>query len=249
MNVKELTSLRRKPPAAWRDRQRWRRAWMIAALCLIVLGLTATLGFAQQVGTTWEEDPDAGDLARAPAPRAAQAVVGTGPLESITGTILPRIQRPDVDMFKICAGPQFSATTVGGATFDTQLFLFDRNGVGVYANDDSAPGTVPSTLPASHPHGPNIRSEYFLAISEFDRDPVDATVRRESTLIFPSFPFAEVFGRFTDTGPITGWGDGAGAGGDYTISLTDAEFLTSPGRRCAPQPSSLAGAEDIDKDY
>jgi hypothetical protein len=31
----------------------------------------------------------------------------------------------------------FSATTVGGATFDTQLWLFDANGKGVVANDDS----------------------------------------------------------------------------------------------------------------
>jgi hypothetical protein len=243
MNVKERTTSlsSRKPPAASRHRQRRRRAWLIATSCATVLGLTATVAFAQQVGTTWVESPDAGQ-----SPRAAQLVVGNGPLESIEGAIVPRAQRPDVDMFKICAGPQFSATTVGGADFDTQLFLFDRNGVGVYANDDSA-GTVQSTLPASHPNRPNIRSEYFLAISEFDRDPVNANVQRASKLIFPTFPFDEVFGRYTDTGAITGWGGFDGGGGDYTISLTDAEFLTRQAR-CVSEPSSLAGAEHVDKD-
>jgi hypothetical protein len=247
MNAKErTTSLRsRRPPAASRDRQRGRRAWIIATSCAIVLGLTATLASAQQVGTSWVEGPDAGESPRAQHPHPAQSVVGTGPLESIRGALVPRA-RPDVDMFKICAGPQFSATTVGGADFDTQLFLFDRNGVGLLANDDSA-GTVQSTLPASHPNGPNIRSEYFLAISEFDRDAVDGTVRRASQLIFPTFPFDEVFGRYTDTGAITGWEGFAGPGGDYTISLTDAEFLSRQGRRCAAQPSSLAGAQHIDK--
>jgi hypothetical protein len=247
MNVRERTAFlsSRKPAAAWCDRQRDRRAWVIATFCAMALGLTATPAFAQQVGTTWVERLDAGELPRAQHPRAAQPVVGTGPLESIRGALVPR-RRPDVDMFKLCAGPQFSATTVGGAGFDTQLFLFDRNGVGLYANDDSA-GSLQSTLPASHANGPNIRSEYFLAISEFDRDPVDGTVQRTSKLIFPTFPFDGVFGRFTDTGPVTGWQGISGQGGDYTISLTDAEFLTRQ-KRCVPQPSSPAGAERIDKD-
>jgi hypothetical protein len=241
MNVKKRTT-----SLSSRKRQRARRAWEIASGCAIVLGLTATLAFAQQVGTTWVESPDAGELPRPNHPPAAQAVVGRGPLESIEGAIVPRGQRADVDMFKICAGPGFSATTVGGADFDTQLFLFDRNGVGIYANDDSA-GTVQSTLPAGHANGPNIRSEYFLAISEFDRDPVDSTVRRQPKLIFPTFPFDEVFGRFTDTGLVNGWAGLAGPGGDYTISLTDAEFLR-PAARCVSQPSSIAGARHVGKD-
>ena len=49
-------------------------------------------------------------------------------------------------------GDSFSATTVGGAGFDTQLFLFDDDGAGVargkVANDDSS-GTFQSTLPTA----------------------------------------------------------------------------------------------------
>ena len=48
---------------------------------------------------------------------------GSETLEAIAGTISPE---NDVDLFQITlAGEGFSATTVGGAEFDTQLFLFD----------------------------------------------------------------------------------------------------------------------------
>jgi hypothetical protein len=232
------THLISKRSDAWRGRPRSGWALVIATLCAVVLGLTATLAFGQ--AGTWVERPDAGER-----PATAQAVVGTGLLGSISGALVFRDHHPDVDMFKICAGPNFSATTVGGAHFDTQLFLFDRRGVGLYANDDSA-GTVQSTLPAGHPNGPNIRSEYFLAISAFDRDPVDATVRREPKLIFPTFPFGEVFGRFTDTGPITGWQGVTADSGHYRISLMDAEFLNRHAR-CVAQSASPLGSEHIDK--
>lgn len=66
--------------------------------------------------------------------------------DSITGTIS---SNNDVDLFQITLGSgTFSATTVGGAAFNTQLFLFDENGFLVAQNDDSN-GTLQSTLPAS----------------------------------------------------------------------------------------------------
>ena len=237
--TRDTTYLRNKAPAAWRSRQSGRRALVIATFCAVVLGLSASFSSAEQQGRTWVERPNAGRT-----PPLAQAVVGTGPLESIRGTIG---RQGGVDMFKICAGPNFRATTVGRTTLDTQLFLFDRRGVGLYANDDaSGTGTFQSTLPASSPNGPNIRSEYFLAISTFDRDPIDARVSRESKLIFPTFPFEQVFGRFTDTGPITGWrGFGFGTG-DYTISVRGAAFLNARAR-CVPRSSSPASLEHIEK--
>ncbi|MEP0877549.1 DVUA0089 family protein [Funiculus sociatus GB2-M2] len=68
----------------------------------------------------------------------------------------------------------FFATTVGGANFDTQLFLFDEDGILVAQNDDSS-GTFQSTLPASTLES----GTYFLAISSFNNDPVGTP---------PSFP-------------------------------------------------------------
>ena len=45
----------------------------------------------------------------------------------------------DQDLYRVClaGGGTFSATTVGGTELDTQLFLFDADGLGVYGNDDS----------------------------------------------------------------------------------------------------------------
>jgi hypothetical protein len=86
---------------------------------------------------TWDETAngggDAGDL-----PATAQVVLGSGSLTAITGNL----GASDVDMYQIiiCDPLNFEATTVGGATFDTQLWLFDLNGNGVLHNDDDPVG-------------------------------------------------------------------------------------------------------------
>ena len=59
--------------------------------------------------------------------------------------------------------------TVGLTALDTQLFLFDADGYGVYANDDWV--TRGSNLPANHRFSPRTGGEYFLAISQYNRDP------------------------------------------------------------------------------
>ena len=113
-------------------RSKARRASLgMAIVVTLLMTLTGTSANAHQVGTTWHEDGDAGET-RA----TAQRVVGLGPLTEISGST------NDADMFKICVtGNQtFSATTVEGASWDTQLFLFDASGRGVYANDVSVPG-------------------------------------------------------------------------------------------------------------
>jgi Ca2+-binding RTX toxin-like protein len=94
---------------------------------------------------------------------------GTATLSSIAGTIS---NNNDVDLYQLAlpGGGTFSATTVGGADFDTQLFLFNQNGNLVDQNDDSI-GTLQSTLPAS----PSISLDagiYYLAISSFNNDPL-----------------------------------------------------------------------------
>ena len=207
-----------------------RRALIVATSSAVVLAVSAPSGFGAQQGTTWIEREDAG-----PKPSNAQLVVGTGPLGAIVGSA-----RFNANMFKICAGPDFRASVIGGADFDTQLFLFDRLGVGLYANDDAG-GTVQSRLPAGHPDGPNIRGEYYLAISPFDRDPVDGQLHGDFGLIFPTFPFDQVHGRFTDTGHISGWQGGNFDAGDYRIVVNDAEFLNRNGR-CVHHSSLPIGA-------
>lgn len=146
------------------------------------------------------------------APELVGQAAGTLPaVTRITGSIA---NGTDADMFIItlATGGLFSATTLGtgGSLEDTQLFLFNSSGHGLLANDDSG-GTFRSTLPPTALAAGN----YLLAISAWDRDPVNA-----GGLIFPTSPFSNVFG---PTGPggadaITGW-DGSGGSGDYAIDL------------------------------
>ena len=161
---------------------------------------------------------DTGEL-----PATSQEVGPPGPLPLIEGTAKTSFDR---DVFKICVtgGGNFSATTVGGTRFDTQLFLLDAEGKGVYANDDSgAPG--PSTLPADHDLTPRTPGVYYLAISHFDFDPVGDAGRifpNRAAVVGPTDP--------KDRRAMTGWiGSGAPAGElAYTIFLTGAKSCIPP---------------------
>ncbi len=89
------------------------------------------------------ENGDAGSV-----PDMAEIVNTSGTLPTaIAGTLS---EGNDVDLYQIyLPGNQpFQATTVGGSVVDTQLFLFDGSGRGLYTNDDSA-GTLASTMPTS----------------------------------------------------------------------------------------------------
>ena len=94
-------------------------------------------------------------------------------LESIFGTIS---EPGDVDTYQIflTGDGTFSATTVDGTDVDTQLFLFDDAGIGVYGNDDAAAcgGCFQSELPAGDTLTPTLPGIYYLAISQFSVEPV-----------------------------------------------------------------------------
>ena len=109
------------------------------------------------------ETGDAGDL-----PATAQDLSGA-PVDAIDGTIAAG---DDQDLYRIClaGGGSFSASTVGGTVLDTQLYLFDAAGLGVYGNDDSQ-ATRQSTLPAFHELTPAAPGVYLLAVTPYDRDP------------------------------------------------------------------------------
>ena len=121
---------------------------------------------------------------------------GTETLDRIAGTIG---SENDVDLFQIdiTGGGNFSATTVGGADFDTQLFLFDEDGFLVLQNDDN--GGLQSTI--SDDLAPLASDTYFLAISSFSNSPIGS--------------------------PLEGFTDSGGSSGDYTIDLTGVEADSS----------------------
>ncbi|MCC6951808.1 MAG: PPC domain-containing protein [Phycisphaerales bacterium] len=118
------------------------------------------------VAFPWHETTDGGgDAGEFIA--SAQIPAGSGPIGSIAGDITPA----DVDLYAIdvCDVGSFLATTVGGAGIDTQLVLFDASGFGITFNDDSSTATQ-STITSLFVPAPGA---YYLAISGYDRDPVD----------------------------------------------------------------------------
>jgi len=157
------------------------------------------------------ENGDAGDL-----PSTAQVCPGSGAMTRIDGFL----DDSDADMFEIniCSPASFGATTVGGALWDTQLFLFKADGTGVAFNDDSVgvQSTLTSLFTSSLPAG-----RYYLAISGYDRDAVDAGVLE----LWLDGPFAAE--RAPDgpgaANPVRSW-DGAGGGGAYSIFLQGTCF-------------------------
>jgi hypothetical protein len=131
---------------------------------LLALALVALVpGVAHAQAAT--EVGDAGSL-----PATAQAFLG--PVDSITGTLDTLDQE---DLYGVClaGGRTFSASTLGSEIADTQLFLFDAIGRGVYANDDSA-NSLQAVLPAGISLTPQQSGVYYLGISSFDADPVSA---------------------------------------------------------------------------
>ena len=201
-----------------------------AILCL------ALVGFAGSVSAAEFNEP--ADTVQEPGPADAVAPTGTtgDSLTAINGSIAESISngKKDADLYLIFISDPaaFSATTVGGADFDTQLFLFSADGTGIYSNDDTSetPGPGPgkgnndvlqSTLPAGHILGPTEAGCYLLGISGFNQDPDDG-----SGPIFPNAmgpgPFTDVVGPKDNAHSLEGWigAHGNNNWGAYTILLT-----------------------------
>jgi hypothetical protein len=187
---------------------------------MLTLALAPGAFAANEVG-------DAGDL------RVSANDMGDTAVTRINGTFS---DASDSDLYKICLsnGASFSASTVGGtlpASLDTQLFLFDQQGFGVYANDDWQGVGHGSMLPANHRFSPATGGVYYLAVSQFNRDP-------QSSLgeIFPdsyslsTYPDDVVDASgFGSAETLSSW-DGRAAGnfGTYRVTLTGTAVCAPP---------------------
>lgn len=197
-------------------------------------GTLIALCGGQARAQTWNEIGDAGSLLG-----TAQTVVGTGALTRIDGHIGGR---NDVDLYKIVISQPllFSAETTAPVLFDTQLFLFDTDGRGVYSDDDSGVLTL-SKLSAGLPQGPQAAGTYYLGISNFNNDPFSA-----DGLIFrtPNLPANGADGPGANA-PLLGWNDAGSlpivGPGLYQIKLTGAAFVpTVSGNAAIPEPGTMA---------
>jgi len=191
-------------------------------LCLAAVMAMATCAYGQ----VWDEQVDgggdAGDL-----PGIAQVPAGGGALTTITGLIGAG---GDADMFLIHIDNPgiFQAKTWPGTSIDTQLWLFDANGIGVSFNDDDPGGAgLQSTITGAFVPGPG---DYYLAVSTYDRDAQNAS----SLDIWNDTPYNVE--RAPDgpgaPGPVAGWAGTGFSDGPYQIDLTGASYV--------PEPTTLA---------
>lgn len=175
------------------------------------------------------ESTDSGDL-----PASASAVEGgPGPVARILGNFGTGT---DSDMYyiEICDIDSFSASTVGNTTIDTQIWLFNEAGNGVVFNDDQS--NVTPVVRQSFISNAQVFSNgrYYLAISAYNRDPIDAG----GALLWNNTPFD---GQRAPDGPaaaspIAAW-TGSGGTGGYVISLTGVCYINN----VPPCPGDING--------
>jgi hypothetical protein len=200
--------------------------------------LTVTDAQARSNNGTAHVNVDVGEL-----PHTAATVNSTGP---INGSLA---SGADADMYliHICDPANFTAVVDPAITnIDTQLFLFHMDGTGVAMDDDDPQGTngLRSRL-----EGPLVQGiapgDYLLAISSYDKDPVDASLAQ----IWADTPFNVV--RAPDgpgaANPIDSWDAGGGGSGPYSIILTGVSASgCGPGNCCR---SDYDGDGDVGTDF
>ena len=190
-----------------------------------ILTVTAVLAAAGVASAqVWNEVGDAGQDGVG----AAQVTDGSGPLTTINGVL-----GTDVDLYAIRIDDvaTFEASVIGGATFDTQMFLFAADGTGITENED-ADGELQALVNSDGilgvGGGPGL---YYLAISEFNQDPLDSD--GIDMFGFTTWPGRGDQRQPTSTLSLVNWDDNGGDGGDYSIRLTGASYAV-------PAPASLA---------
>jgi len=209
---------------------------------LCALAGTLVLATTSLQGQTYTESGDAGQTL---ATAQGAGVINGDPLGMIFGTIGSATDA-DLFVFNITDPTIFSAsTTLGTATLDTALFLFNSSGRAIYTNDDASGASIQSTLPAGTPFtlalAPGV---YYLGISLSGNESINSN----GQLLFQAF----IAGDSTSVrGPAAGinpdtHGDFNGLTsfpemGSYRIDLTGASAV--------PEPSTvglcLAGAAAI----
>ncbi len=176
--------------------------------------------------------PEVGDAGQLPdtAQTVNSQTSGTS-FDGISGTLA---DNNDVDLYQLflTEGQAFTATTLGGSEVDTQLFLFDAGGLGVYGNDDT-PGVYQSTVPVNQPFTATASGTYYLGISSYNNDPLS--------------PLGEIFkasGQPTSDisgSPLIAWDESGFDSGAYTIAFaapqvpaaSDGGLQVQPGRTLA----------------
>lgn len=184
---------------------------------LAVLAVCSS-SFAQ----VWVEVGDAPELI------PGQLTLGSGPLTTIRGSF-DATTNADLYCITITSPSTFSASTVGGTTLDTQLFLFNSSGMGVTFNDDDpAGGTLQSVITGVFVTSPGT---YFLGISRYDYDANSAggEIWLDTPYGVERAPDGPGAG-----GPLSSWAGTGTTAGDYSIALTGAGYHAP-----VPEPATM----------
>jgi hypothetical protein len=199
------------------------------------IGYFDDLSITAEAGTPfdgWDETAngggDAGDL-----PETAQST-GSDPITKIRGTIGGA---NDVDVYAIyISDPDaFSATTIGGTTLDTALWLFDEDGKGVVYNDDNPDATTGTQSRIDNRTNCITQpGRYYLAVS--------ISLRRAAGcgdgLIWATTPARGV--RCPDgaesASRVAGWSGSSSSTGRYIIFLTGVSGATAGDPADCPPP-------------
>lgn len=135
------------------------------------------------------------------------------PFDAIAGELDNNL---DVDLYQLFlnAGQPFTASTVGNTELNTQLFLFDSNGLGLFANDNSV--GLQSTVPGYRSFTPATSGIYYLAISNYPNNPLSLQGHIFDAVGNPQGSGAKI--------PLSGWNNIPAPSvkantGAYTITL------------------------------
>ncbi len=199
-------------------------------LLCVALGM---LLVAPAMGQVWTEQGDAGDL-----PGTAQVPTGTGALTTINGDL----PAGDADMYCITIDTPstLDIQTCVGTTFDTQLFLFRNDGVGVGMNDDNCSlqsQITPATMSCPNAVGPG---SYFIAVTKYNLDPIDAL----GQLLWVAGTAEHCADGPGAANAINGWTGTTTTGGAYQITMTSVSYC---GGATAVEPSTWGSIKNTYK--
>ena len=157
------------------------------------------------------------------------------PLTKIRGSFLAS----DMDMYaiNICNEAAFSASTVGGTTADTQMFLFDASGRGLVMGDDDVaplPASSQTTLSSQFVTANGL---HFLAVGVYNRDPADGTSSTTQLIWNNTNPGAAFGPEWAPNGPgaanpVANWTGTIATTGNYAITLNGTCFLSATMGAC-----------------
>ncbi|MFN6490279.1 filamentous hemagglutinin N-terminal domain-containing protein [Nostoc sp. DedQUE03] len=177
---------------------------------------------------------EVGDAGKLPSTAQATNSSTSETVSAISGTL---DNDNDIDLYQLflSKGQKFTATTVGGSEVNTQLFLFDGNGLGLAMNDDDYSvndETRQSTLPLYEPFIAPNSGKYYLGISIYENNPYSS----EGAI----FEYGYLIGAGAGF-PISGWNENLGqSSGTYTIKLNNQVALTPSRLFAVPQGRTLA---------